>query len=486
MLHIPKLCNSIGSEKAAPLLGKYIENYCPATGRLINLVPDSDASDIELAVNAAAQAFQVWKSVTSKERAQFLLKIAFEIENKAEAFALAETTDQGKPLNLSRSMDIPRAVENFRFFASALVQEEGDSYLRDSDLLSYTTRNPVGVCALITPWNLPLYLLTWKIAPALAAGNTVVCKPSELTSTTASMLSEIMHSAGLPPGVCNFVYGYGSKAGQALVSHPKVAAVSFTGGTETGKKIAALAAPQFKKLSLELGGKNASIVFEDAHLNHAIQTSARAAFLNQGEICLCGSRIYVQRSVFQKFLDGFLAEVAKFNVGNPEDPNTTIGALISSEHRSKIESYVEIALQEGATIHSGGKRPKVSEHCSEGYFYEPTVITGVRPDSRLQQEEIFGPVVTLSPFDHEEEVIALANSTQYGLSCVIFTNNLSKAHQVSAKIEAGTVWVNTWLARDLRTPFGGVKSSGVGREGGKHSLDFYSHLKTTALNISSI
>lgn len=479
------ILNFIGGEFVPSERGATLQNVNPATGEVLGTLPDSTAQDVDRAVNAAQNAFLAWRNTPHAKRATHLNDIAALLESRLEEFARAESLDQGKPLSLARTMDIPRAVENFRFFAGAILHEEtaamesGVSHA--SALLSYTTRSPVGVAGLVTPWNLPLYLLTWKIAPALATGNTVVCKPSEFTSTTAFLLARVMREVGLPAGVCNMVFGRGQTAGEALVDHPRVPLISFTGGTHTGARIAARVAPAFKKLSLELGGKNANLVFADADLAAAARTSVRSSFLNQGEICLCGSRIYVEQSVYEKFLDRFVAETQKLVVGDPLHEKTTLGALVSAEHRNKVESFLALARQEGATFALGGKRPTLPGPLQNGFYLEPTILTDVAHSSRLQQEEIFGPVVTVTPFQNETDAISWANEVRYGLSASVWTNDLSRAHRVAHALDVGTVWVNTWLARDLRAPFGGMKSSGLGREGGRHSLEFFTETKTIAV-----
>ncbi|MCA2958670.1 MAG: aldehyde dehydrogenase [Silvanigrellales bacterium] len=479
------LLNFIGGEFVPPARGAFLENVNPATGCVFGRLPDSDASDVNRAVEAARNAFPSWRDTPREKRAALLNAVANGIEARREEFARAETRDQGKPLSLARSMDIPRAIENFRFFAGALLHEAQEALesgaSHSSALLSYTTRGPLGVAGLVTPWNLPLYLLTWKIAPALATGNTAVCKPSEFTSTTAFLLAEVMRDAGIPPGVCNVVFGRGETAGEALVVHPHVPLVSFTGGTGTGAHIAHSVASSFKKLSLELGGKNANLVFADADLDLAARTSVRSSFLNQGEICLCGSRIYVEESIFDSFLERFVAQTRKLVVGDPENEKTTLGALVSAEHRAKVESYFTLAREEGAHFVCGGKRPTLPGPFQNGFFLEPTILTGVAHSSRLQQEEIFGPIVTVTPFRHEAEALFMANDVRFGLSASVWTNDLSRAHRVAHALDVGTVWVNAWLARDLRAPFGGMKASGLGREGGRHSLEFYTETKTIAL-----
>ncbi len=475
-----KILNFINGEYIESVQGLFLDNYEPATGIVYSQIADSDSADIEVAVQAASVAFTLWSKTSPEERCAIMLRIADGIERRLEEFALAETIDQGKPLWLSKVMDIPRAVQNFRFFATEIVHFSTSAHT-DSGSLNYTKRSPIGVVGCISPWNLPLYLFTWKIAPALAAGNCVIAKPSELTPITASMLGEVCREAGLPSGVLNIVHGLGNKVGAALVEHPAVKAISFTGGTSTGAAIAQSAAPKFKKLSLELGGKNPNIVFADCNFEEAVVQSARAAFTNQGEICLCGSRIFIESSIYESFKKRFLEEVSKFTVGDPLDTKTKQGAIVAKVHFDKVMSYIELAKEEGGSILCGGK-PFVPEgRCEKGWFIEPTVIEGLSYDCRTNQEEIFGPVVTLTPFDTEEEVLMMANSTKYGLASVVWTENVRKAHRVAEQLQAGIVWINCWLVRDLRTPFGGVKDSGVGREGGVEALRFFTEAKNVCI-----
>lgn len=456
----------------------------PSTGETYGLMSDSDEADVKEAVESASDAFPRWKAMAARDRAAIMNRIADLVARRADELAEAESLDQGKPVKLARQMDIPRVEANFRFFAGAIVHAEDRAFDLGSRGFMMTQRMPVGVAGLISPWNLPLYLLTWKIAPAIAAGNTAVAKPSELTSLTAWMLGGIMKDAGLPPGVVNLVFGTGPKAGDALVAHPSVPIISFTGGTQTGVTISQRAAPMVKKLSLELGGKNANIVFADADLDRAVETSLWAGFQNQGEICLCGSRILVERSVYDHFVTKLVDRVSALKVGDPRDPSTDVGALVSSAHRDKVEGYIQSIRDDGGRIWCGGDRPNLAGPFQNGFFLNPVVATDVAPHCRAVQDEIFGPVVTVWPFDEEEEAISLANDSRYGLAAVIQTSNLERAHRVAAEIQAGTVWVNTWMFRDLRVPFGGMKESGIGREGGQDSLDFYSEVKTIALGYS--
>jgi aminomuconate-semialdehyde/2-hydroxymuconate-6-semialdehyde dehydrogenase len=473
-----KLLNYIGGEFVEPLTQKFFESYNPALGQPHLLVADSDGPDINRAVTHAKIAFPAWSALTINERAKFLYRIADLIDQRVDEFALAESEDQGKPLWLAKTVDIPRASHNFRFFAGAALHRQDVASRLDKETLSYVAHEPVGVAGLISPWNLPLYLLTWKIAPAIAYGNTCVAKPSEFTSLTASLLCEVMRDAGLPNGVVNVVFGTGPKAGAPLVEHEDVRLISFTGGTTTGRAIAIAAAPQFKKLSLELGGKNPNILFDDCDFEDALKTTIRSSFLNQGEICLCGPRIYVQRGIYEKFLERFKAETKKLVVGDPLKRNTFIGPLVSKQHLEKVQSYISHARELGLKFEAGDEPLDLDQEHKDGYFMRPTILSGGKEDCRIQQEEIFGPVVHVTPFDTEEEVLGYANGVTYGLSASIWTSDLRRAHSMADKIEAGTVWVNTWMKRDLRVPFGGVKGSGVGREGQDGSLEFFTEAKT--------
>jgi aminomuconate-semialdehyde/2-hydroxymuconate-6-semialdehyde dehydrogenase len=472
-----KLSNYINGELVAPVSGAYLDNYEPATGSVWNLIPDSDERDVQLAYAAAKVAFSQWSNTPLEERMMLLMKIADKIQFHFDEFVRAESKDNGKPVKLARAVDIPRAISNFRFYASALQHFASESHHMPGTGINYTLRQPIGVVGCISPWNLPLYLFSWKIAPALAAGNCVVAKPSEITPYTAYLLSKTCIEAGLPKGVLNIVHGLGGKVGQAIVEHEDIKAISFTGGTETGKRIAATAAPMFKKLSLELGGKNPTTIFNDCDFDETVKQVVTASFSNQGEICLCGSRIFVQQSIYTKFRDAFVERVKALKVGDPNEDDSNLGAIVSLQHKQKILGYIQLAQQEGGTILCGGKEAVVDGRCANGYFVEPTVIEGLSHTCRTNQEEIFGPVVTLTPFETEEEVLMMANSVKYGLSTSIWTTDLKRAHRVAEKIEAGIVWINCWLVRDLRTPFGGVKASGVGREGGWEAMRFFTEPK---------
>jgi aminomuconate-semialdehyde/2-hydroxymuconate-6-semialdehyde dehydrogenase len=478
-----KILNYINGKLVPPKSGSYLENINPAEGKVYSLIPDSDKNDVDAATEAALSAFDTWSSTAVEKRAAILQKIADLIDRDLDQLALAESIDNGKPVKLAKSVDIPRASANMRFYGTAGIHFASEAHVTGLEAVNYTLRTPVGVAGCISPWNLPLYLFTWKIAPALAAGCTVVAKPSEITPMTAYLFSKLCIEAGLPAGVLNIVHGLGGKAGQAIIEHPSIPAISFTGGTVTGKKIASVAAPMFKKLSLELGGKNPNIIFADCDFDQTLQTTVLSSFSNQGEICLCGSRIFVERPIYEKFVQAFTSKVKVLKIGDPLDETTKVGALVSEAHMKKVLSYIDLAKQEGGEIVHGGNQVRMEGRCSNGYFVEPTIITGLKCDCRTNQEEIFGPVVTLMPFDHEDEAIAYANSTTYGLSATIWTENLKKAHRVSAKVKSGIIWVNCWLFRDLRTPFGGMKQSGVGREGGWDALKFFTETKNVCIKL---
>ena len=478
-----EVLNYIQGDLIPPSKGKFLENYNPAEGKVYSVLPDADASDVDRAVEAAKVAFPAWAGMPVEKRSALLMKIADLIDRDLEKLALAECTDTGKPLSLARRVDIPRASANMRFFATGAMHFSSEAHLTGAEAVNYTARTPVGVAGCISPWNLPLYLLTWKIAPALASGCTVVGKPSELTPMTAFLLSGICKEAGLPAGVLNIIHGKGSAAGQAIVDHPDVKAVSFTGGTATGKKIAISAAPVFKKLSLELGGKNPNIIFADCDFERALSTTLLSSFSNQGEICLCGSRVFIQRPIYDRFVDDLVRRTRAMRVGDPLKEDTIIGAMISESHLEKVQKYISLAKQEGGQILTGGDRVKLPGRCEDGFFLEPAIIAGLGPQCRTNQEEIFGPVISIMPFDDEAEVINDANSTTYGLSATVWTENLSRAHRVSAALKSGIVWVNCWLFRDLRTPFGGMKQSGLGREGGWEALKFFTETKNICIKL---
>lgn len=477
-----KLKNYIGGEWREPANGSYLDNYEPARGAVYSLIPDSDQADVDAAVLAAEKAFPSWSALSNQERSRHLMALSQGIADRLEELAQAESKDNGKPLKLARAVDIPRARDNFAFFATAILHQEEGFHDMGQKGFNYTLRQPLGTVACISPWNLPLYLFTWKIAPALAAGNCVVAKPSEVTPMTAYLLAQICEETGFPAGVLNIVHGLGPKAGEAMVQHDGVKAISFTGGTKTGAHIAKAAAPKFKKLSLELGGKNPNLIFADCDLEKAVNISVRASFANQGQICLCGSRIFIERSIYQSFKEAFIERVKGLTVAPPHQDEARMGALVSKDHIEKVVSYIALAKEEGGTILHGGKRVSLAAPYDQGYYLEPTVIEGLDYQCRTNQEEIFGPVVTLTPFDSEEEALTMANSTEYGLAATIFTQDLNRAHRVAHQVQAGIVWINDWLVRDLRTPFGGMKNSGVGREGGFEALHFFTEAKNVCLN----
>ena len=478
-----KIKNYINGKLIAPIGKGYLDNINPSTGEVYSLLPNSDQKDFLLALSGAKKAFSGWSKETKKYRYNILMKLARELEKNCEKLALAESLDNGKPLWLAKKMDIPRCAENIRFFATASLHFDSKVHTMNRDAINYTLRSPIGVVGCISPWNLPLYLLTWKIAPALAAGNVVIAKPSEVTPYTAYLFSKICIKSGVPPGVINILHGTGEGVGQEIVKHKDVPVISFTGGTNTGKKINEICAQKFKKVSLEMGGKNPTIVFSDSNFEKAIETTLRASFLNQGQICLCGSRIFVEKDLYPKFKRAFIKEVKKIVVGNPSSKNSFLGAMVSREHLEKVLSYISLAKKEGGKILCGGKRVLLKGKLKNGYYMSPTVIDGLDHLCKTNQEEIFGPVVSIMPFNSENDVINMANSTIYGLSASIFTENLSRAHRVSSKINSGVVWVNSWLIRDLRIPFGGMKSSGLGREGGFGSLRFFTEPKNVCIKI---
>lgn len=483
MSEVQELQNLIDGQEQGALGGEFLDNVSPTRGQVIARIPKSQKADMAAAVSAAKKAFRgEWSGWSRLQRADLLDAIADKIDAHKDELARLESLDNGKPIKLASAVDIPRAAANFRFFAGAIRHDKTDCHSMPG-ALNYTLRKAIGVAGLITPWNLPLYLLTWKIAPALAMGNTVVAKPSELTPMTAARLGQLIHELDIPKGVVNIVHGLGAEAGQALVEHPDVSLISFTGGTVTGRLVAATAAPQFKKLSLELGGKNPTLVFADADFDDAVEGALRAGFLNQGQICLCGSRILVEESIADDFEAALIAKAKEMKVGDPSDPKTDVGALISHAHREKVESYIQLAKDEGGHIATGGARPDLGAELNGGAYLNPTVITGLGPQCRVATEEIFGPVVSVHRFKDEAEAIELANGSRYGLCASVWTQNLSRAHRVSAALETGMVWVNTWLLRDLRVPFGGMKESGVGREGGRYSLEFFSESRNVCIKL---
>ncbi len=479
-----KLENYIDGQLVAPLNNQYFENIDPSKGIPYSLIPNSDAADVDLAVKSAQAAFPLWKSLSKEKRSDYLIKIAECIERDLMSLALAESIDNGKPLSLALKVDIPRAAANFKFYATAILHDATEAYAMEDSAMNYTVRQPIGVAGCISPWNLPLYLFSWKIAPALASGCTVVAKPSEITPMTAYLLSKICLEVDLPKGVLNIVHGTGAKVGAAIVSHKNVPVISFTGGTKTGENIALTTAPLFKKLSLELGGKNPNIIFADCNYDKMLSTTLLSSFSNQGQICLCGSRIFIEASIYDKFKADFIQKTNALKVGPPLNDGSKIGAIVSKPHFEKILSYIELAKQEGGKIVAGGNAKTLAGDYQNGYYIEPTIIENLAYDCRTNQEEIFGPVVTITPFTSEEVLIKMANSTQYGLAATVWTENINKANSIALKLESGIVWVNCWLHRDLRTPFGGIKKSGVGREGGFEAIHFFTEQKNICIKIN--
>ena len=485
-LSIPyHLENYIGGNLIGPLSGNFLNNINPATGAIYGQVPDSNEKDVNAAVEAAIKAFPEWSATPVEQRFRILNRIAELIEENLDALALAETNDNGKPLWLSKKLDIPRAAANFRFFATGILHFASESHSMGDKAVNYTLRQPLGVVACISPWNLPLYLFTWKIAPALAAGNCVVAKPSEVTPVTAFLLSRITKTAGLPDGVLNILQGTGNTTGEAIIRHAGIKAISFTGSTRAGERIAAVAGPAFKKLSLEMGGKNPALIFADCNWERMMTETIQSSFSNQGEICLCGSRIIIEESVYEKFKKEFIKRAKELIVGDPLDDETQQGAIVSKVHFDKIFRCIDTAKHEGGRILCGGKSITIGGRCFNGYFIEPTVIEGLGQDCETNQEEIFGPVVTLQSFKTEDEALRLANATKYGLAATIWSQDISKANRVAAKLETGIIWVNCWLVRDLRTPFGGMKNSGVGKEGGWEALRFFTEAKNVCVQIEN-
>lgn len=476
-----ELANYIDGRLLPPHSGLYLDDINPATADVFAKIPQSDSADLELAITAAEKAQPCWSTIDVAQRAEYLNKISQLILENSDALIAAECEDNGKPLWLAKTVDIPRAAANFKFFAEAITQFPSESYAMSSPAINYTLRKPVGIVGCISPWNLPLYLFTWKIAPALAAGNCVIAKPSEVTPYSSFLLSEICQQAGLPEGVLNLLHGEGNTIGRAIVAHEKIKAISFTGGTVTGQQIASIAAPMFKKLSLELGGKNATIVFDDCDWETTLNEVTRAAFANQGQICLCGSRILVQRSIYEKFKTALIEKIENLKVGDPLEANSQQGALVSKQHLEKVKASVDIARAEGGVILTGGHVVKLEGRCERGYFYAPTLIDALSPTCTTNQQEIFGPVASLIPFDDEQQAIEIANSTDYGLAFSLWSQDISRCHRMADRLEAGIIWVNCWMLRDLRTPFGGMKNSGVGREGGFEALKFFTEPKNVCI-----
>lgn len=479
---VKEIKNYIAGELCGSLSKKTLDNYEPATGKCYSKIPASQQEDVDKAVDAAKQAFKTWSHLAAVERANYMRRLADAIDENREALVWAESIDNGKPVFLSNMVDIPRCSYNLRFFADAITQFSGESYTTSRTILNYVEHEPLGVVGCISPWNLPLYSLTWKIAPALAAGNCVIAKPSEVTPLTAYLFSKLC-SEILPPGVLNIVHGLGNDVGTVICKHPEIKAVSFTGSTATGRKIAEVCAPSFKKVALEMGGKNPTVIFADCEFDKTIKGVLRAAFTNQGQVCLCGSRILIEESIYDKFKEALVAEAKKLKNGDPLQEDTRHGAVVSKPHFDKIMSYIDLAKQEGGAILCGGEAAKLGGRCEQGWFVQPTLLEGLPNNCRTNQEEIFGPVATLQSFSTEQEAIELANDTEYGLSSSVWTTNISRAHRMAQNIQSGIVWINTWMARDLRTPFGGTKNSGLGREGGMEALHFFTEAKTISMEI---
>ena len=477
---VDQILNYIDGRLFQPSSDQWLDNFEPATGQLYSQVPDSNAEDIDLAVQSARAAFPGWSGLDAFSRATLINRVADLIDDNLEELVAAESKDNGKPVWLARAVDIPRCSMNLRFFANLLTGQESQSH-ESPGTINYTLRQPLGAVGCISPWNLPLYLFTWKIAPALATGNTVVAKPSEVTPMTAFLFSKLCIEAGLPAGVLNIVHGSGAQTGNALTQHDDIKAISFTGGTQTGKHIASVVAPKLKKFSLELGGKNPNLIFADCDYDLALETTLRSSFANQGQICLCGSRIYVEQSIYQRFRDDFVAKTRQLKVGDPQDADSVLGAIVSKPHFDKILGCIELAKDEGGTILCGGNAVQPSGRCQNGWFIEPTIIEGLPNQCRTNQEEIFGPVVTIQPFKDEADAIRLANDTTYGLAATVWSSGIGKANRVANQVEAGVVWINCWLVRDLRTPFGGMKQSGVGREGGMEAFRFWTEPKNVCI-----
>ena len=461
--------------------GAWLDDHAPAEGRVFARIADSGPEDVEDAVQAAQEALPHWIALGRLGRHDALMRVAALVERDLEEFARAESRDNGKPVGLAREVDIPRAIANLRFFATAILHQASDAHVTDDQALNWTDHEPVGVVGCISPWNLPLYLFTWKVAPALAAGCTVVGKPSEITPLTTHLLAQRCIEAGFPPGVLNIVQDTGPKVGASITAHPAIKAISFTGGTATGARIAATAVPMFKKLSLELGGKNPVLVFADCDFDEMVRETVRSSFSNQGQICLCGSRILVERPLYARFRDAFVERVKALRVGDPADPATDIGAVVSAAHLEKVLGHIALAKQEGGQVLCGGDQVRLGGELAAGWYVAPTVIEGLGPECRTNQEEIFGPVVTIQPFDTEEEAVQMANGTRYGLASVVWTTNGPRMHRVARRLHSGIVWVNCWMLRDLRTPFGGMKQSGVGREGGMEALRFFTEARNVCI-----
>ncbi len=471
-----KILNYINGEFEQIVQTDVISVVDPATNTIFSEIPNSHQSSLESAVNASSLAYPTWRNLPLEERSKWINKIADGIEEQFEEFAQAESLDTGKPISVTRTVDIPRAISNFRFFAAAALHFSSESHFTPGKGINYTLRQPIGVVGCISPWNLPLYLFSWKIAPALAAGNCVIGKPSDVTPYTAFLLSKVLEKISFPKGVLNILHG-GVETGKLIVAHPKIKAISFTGSTRAGQDIASVAAPIFKKLSLELGGKNPIIIFEDCDIDEAVKTTVRSSFSNQGQICLCGSRIFIQKSIYKTFVGKFVEALKQLNVGDPNRPETQVGAIVSQLQYAKVLSYIKLSQEEGGEILAGGGPIKVNGRCENGLFIAPTVIAGLDYKCRTNTEEIFGPVVSIAPFENEEEVLMMANHVQYGLAASVWTNDIQRANNIAEQLECGIVWINSWMERDLRTPFGGIKNSGVGREGGWEAMRFFTEAK---------
>ena len=476
-----QIYNYINGEAVGPADNDWLDVWEPATGKTYAQAPDSTASDLAAAVDAAQAAFPEWSATPAAQRARVLNRLADLVEQQAGELARAESIDTGKPLQLATSVDIPRVSANLRFYAGAAEHFASEAHAMEIGAINYTLREPLGVVGCISPWNLPLYLLSWKIAPALAAGNTVIAKPSELTPMTAYLFGRLMSQAELPPGVLNILHGYGGKIGQQLVEHPAAAAISFTGGTHTGAQIAATTAGSFKTLSLEMGGKTPTLVFADCDWERTLAGTVRAAFTNQGEVCLCGSRILVERAIYDDFCREFIARTKELVVADPLIAGGDQGALISEAHMDKVLGCIARARKEGGEILCGGNRARLGGRCSDGWFVEPTVIEGLNMDCSTNQDEIFGPVVTVMPFDDETDALAMSNQSAYGLAASVWSGDIDRCLRVARGLQAGLVWVNTWMVRDLRTPMGGMKQSGLGREGGFDSMRFFTETKNVCV-----
>jgi len=478
----------INGEYLGSAEGNSFPNINPVTGKQIGIIHDGGQQEADLAVKAARSALNNgWAAMEVNERVALLHKLADRINERFDEFLEAECADTGKPYSLARHVDIPRGANNFKVFADMIKNVSTETYTMPTPdgtgALNYSIRKPKGVIAAVIPWNLPLLLMTWKVAPALACGNTVVVKPSNETTLTTCLLGEVMNEVGIPKGVFNVLVGRGSTAGNALVSHPDVDAITFIGSTGTGEKLMTAAAVGVRDVALEMGGKNAGVVFADCDMDKAIEGTLRSCFANCGQVCLGTERMYVERSIFDEFVQRLKEGAENLKLGAPEDDSTSMGPLISASHRDQVLSYYQKAVDEGATVVTGGGIPEMPEELAGGNWIQPTIWTGLSEDAVVIKEEIFGPCVHIAPFDTEEEAIQLANNSPYGLAAALWTENASRAHRVGQKLDAGTVWINSWFLRDLRVPFGGMKRSGIGREGGEHSLEFYTELQNICIKL---